>query len=520
MKILSIRPSRRWQQANPPAPPVGNTAPVAINATYNATEGGTANVNLAATDVEGSGLTYTVLTQPTKGTLSGTAPSLIYTPTAGQYGVDSFTFKANDGTVDSNVATVTVNVSGGGYASSVTQNDITWTFDQPYPAGQFVNGEWWVVGPVTITSITPADPDMTDAIDIHGSSVNLVSDRQGIENRGKASSSKDGVSRYQRTLNIARQLPYTVANGSSLMSGISQNVYNDGYLSKAAVLTVLASAPPAGSFRPPYFGTNKMLFNESELDYSVLQNLAPTPNSPTPMSLVNARMKHVLIDIFTGGASANAEFKASDLTEHYGREIAKATTRAALALQLNYTNAQKRDLLIEVVQRGIDCYGNVLGGYYWAPEGGINQGRKLAMFIAAKALGHAGMLAWCDATNHRVFQEDGQHDFVNAGWTQYTPDLYGMPEWGGRAFERLENNRQDLEDGYRMMNSASNLGLVLVVSLMSGRSEWNHEAMFRYIIERYLPYESQFPNANRGLDSKNGIPRFTYEMWNAYFPTP
>src|SRR5262249_46663780 len=55
--------------------------------------------------------TYQVVTGPSHGTLSGTAPNLIYTPFGDYYGPDSFTYKVNDGTVDSNVATVSVNVT-------------------------------------------------------------------------------------------------------------------------------------------------------------------------------------------------------------------------------------------------------------------------------------------------------------------------------------------------------------------------------------------------------------------------
>ena len=68
-------------------------------------------VTLSATDQFNAALTYTVLSNPTHGTLSGTAPSLTYTPTTGYYGVDGFTFKANNGTFDSNVANVTLNVN-------------------------------------------------------------------------------------------------------------------------------------------------------------------------------------------------------------------------------------------------------------------------------------------------------------------------------------------------------------------------------------------------------------------------
>ena len=55
-------------------------------------------ITLAATDAEGSTLTYTIVAAPAHGTLSGTAPALTYTPAANYNGPDSFTFKANDGT--------------------------------------------------------------------------------------------------------------------------------------------------------------------------------------------------------------------------------------------------------------------------------------------------------------------------------------------------------------------------------------------------------------------------------------
>ena len=40
---------------------------------------------------------------------------------------------------------------------AITQYGITWTFTQRVEAGQFVTGDWWVVGPVTIDSVTPAN---------------------------------------------------------------------------------------------------------------------------------------------------------------------------------------------------------------------------------------------------------------------------------------------------------------------------------------------------------------------------
>lgn len=41
-------------------------------------------------------------------------------------------------------------------ASELSQYGITWKFDKAYPSGRFVNGDHWVVGPITVVSITPA----------------------------------------------------------------------------------------------------------------------------------------------------------------------------------------------------------------------------------------------------------------------------------------------------------------------------------------------------------------------------
>jgi hypothetical protein len=45
------------------------------------------------------------VTSPAHGTLSGTAPNVTYTPAANYNGSDSFTFKVNDGALDSTPAT-------------------------------------------------------------------------------------------------------------------------------------------------------------------------------------------------------------------------------------------------------------------------------------------------------------------------------------------------------------------------------------------------------------------------------
>jgi predicted MPP superfamily phosphohydrolase len=95
-----------------------NSAPVANNQAVSVTKNTARAITLTASDAEGNNLSYTVLTQPSHGSLTGTAPSLTYTPSSGYTGPDNFTFKVNDGQVDSNTATISLSVSDtpvGGY---------------------------------------------------------------------------------------------------------------------------------------------------------------------------------------------------------------------------------------------------------------------------------------------------------------------------------------------------------------------------------------------------------------------
>ncbi|MDB4542027.1 tandem-95 repeat protein, partial [bacterium] len=88
-----------------------NTAPVAVAQSVITDEDTALAITLAGTDADTDSLSFTVVAQPANGTLSGAAPDLIYTPSANYNGADSFTFKVNDTTVDSNTATVSIMVN-------------------------------------------------------------------------------------------------------------------------------------------------------------------------------------------------------------------------------------------------------------------------------------------------------------------------------------------------------------------------------------------------------------------------
>ena len=127
--------------------PGENLPPLAGNQTLTTIEGRELSLSLVASDPEGQPLVYSVLTQPANGSLTGTAPNLIYTPNAGFTGTDQFTWRASDGELDSPISTVTISVTpkpDSGYPS--------------HPLSQYtidgLLGDW---GSIPVLTSDPAD---------------------------------------------------------------------------------------------------------------------------------------------------------------------------------------------------------------------------------------------------------------------------------------------------------------------------------------------------------------------------
>jgi endonuclease G len=75
--------------------------------------------------------TYTIVSQPTNGVLSGSGPSFTYTPAQNFNGSDSFTFKVNDGSNDSNTSTVNISVTEVNDPPSANSQSVTTNSNTP-----------------------------------------------------------------------------------------------------------------------------------------------------------------------------------------------------------------------------------------------------------------------------------------------------------------------------------------------------------------------------------------------------
>lgn len=81
--------------------------------------------SLLLQDVDGDSLTYTLVATPDSGSVEFTASGLTYTPNDNFNGEDSFSIQANDGELDSNVASFTVNIEAVNDAPVAEDDNVT-----------------------------------------------------------------------------------------------------------------------------------------------------------------------------------------------------------------------------------------------------------------------------------------------------------------------------------------------------------------------------------------------------------
>jgi len=88
-----------------------NHKPLAQEQNLSTKEDTKLSIILVGTDEDHNTLSYRIVTQPNHGTISGTAPNIIYTPNTNYVGSDSFSFNVNDGKINSSDAIVSIEVT-------------------------------------------------------------------------------------------------------------------------------------------------------------------------------------------------------------------------------------------------------------------------------------------------------------------------------------------------------------------------------------------------------------------------
>jgi len=346
----------------------------------------------------------------------------------------------------------------------------------------------------------------------------------------------DALINYDASKNVGITLPLLLVSNQSLVTIISNSdggVGNKPFVNTAAVLTCLTSAPPSGSFRPGISASTKTLHNISSLDYSKLSKLAvPSGQNINAASLTSAAAWFQMPWLDHDGAfTVQYMHPTGSGLPSYDFPLYFST--AALMLHLNFTDAEKRKLLINFIQLGIDEYSFIEAGptgdlslthtpyYGWETDGGHSQGRKWPIMFAGIMLNYDpmknigqksgdylysnGHYAGNPPSDYVYFAEDGQTFYVaqtdidtshSVGWNPNTSDgtpypyiasMIGMPEWGIRhnTYPTLDNSTWQAT--YRTIFSGppSWAGTVMAARIMGAKSLWNHNAHFDFI-DRYM----------------------------------
>jgi len=146
----------------------GVNPPGAANETITPNEDVLEAFTLDAVSPSNGTLTYEILTNPTNGILGGSGASRTYTSNADFNGTDSFTFRVNDGTANSNTATVSITVREVNDPPSASNDSKGATQNTPlvFTASDLTTND--SAGPANESTQTLTVSSVTATVDTHG----------------------------------------------------------------------------------------------------------------------------------------------------------------------------------------------------------------------------------------------------------------------------------------------------------------------------------------------------------------
>jgi hypothetical protein len=424
----------------------------------------------------------------------------------------------------------------------ISQYGITWTFDRPARTGQFITGDWWVVGPVTIIKISPAPgPTRPENLNIkinrwndtslkldttmrNGSMIVVKAGRsQGYDSRSGSFNKKEVIT-LPLLLKPDVSLISSISNSTLPVDNFCKEIMWDSekksqvVMKAAAVLTCVKSAPPSDAFRPPYAGTLKPIFRKRDVNWDQLPRLEAPGNVPS-WELFERYFQRPWIDHLMSWEQQ--ELVPNENGPNYGREHARLVSIASLMALLDVPQARKEKLVIGLIQRGIDLYGVAMAGGYWNEGGGHSSGRKWPIVFASIMLQDPKLL---ELPATAVFHEDTQ-TYYGKGWFGQNV-LWQMIYHHGRRTPYEEKPPQQWEkwdstsESYRLCcNAVAWTGSALAARYMKGIKAWGHDAYFDYI-ERWMreddPYKEARGNHPRPRAETTTSDPFVTEMWKRH----
>ncbi len=102
-----------------------NHSPTANSASVSTNEDTAKSITLSGSDVDGDSLSFSILSQPSKGSLSGSGANRTYTPSANVNGADSFSFRVSDGKGGTGDGTISITINAVNDAPTAQNQSVT-----------------------------------------------------------------------------------------------------------------------------------------------------------------------------------------------------------------------------------------------------------------------------------------------------------------------------------------------------------------------------------------------------------
>jgi hypothetical protein len=310
---------------------------------------------------------------------------------------------------------------------SVSQYGITWTFEQSAPVGRFVNGDFYAVGPVSITGIDPRPlvgsevppAEVVEAEKQRFPNGKYVRNGSMLNPPARDEVAFDsGIKNYCNP-DLVALAPVKMKPGDCLVSTISLKVgekadfpyHSEGCCEQGdnspiktlAVMTCVAEPFSADAFRPSYGDRRQKIYFARNLRHNLLRRLPVPVEAPNLLTFIRVFQRPWFNTCFFGFE------EPMENMPHYGQWVGQAQSVGGLMLMLDYNPENKERLLINMVQVGIDYWGLVQNGHQgWGGWGGHGSGPKFPIVLAGLLLGEDQIAAPTKTFPKMEFGEDNQ----------------------------------------------------------------------------------------------------------------